>query len=91
MEELESDRRIVPLGFTRRGPATLSPHSALLLSDIEGEEDCAEEGCGLFVRIGLETRVDVDDEGRTDSGEQTRLQEWVRLLMRTNDKDDLRK
>jgi len=40
---------------------------------VEGEKDRTEEGCGLLVRIGLETRVDIDDEGRTDGGEQTRL------------------
>ena len=32
---------------------------------VEGEKDRAEEGQGLLVRIGLEPRVDVDDEGRT--------------------------
>ena len=58
---------------------------------VEGEEDRAEEGCGLLVRIGLETRVDVDDEGRADGGEQTRLQGRVRLFMRANDKDHLRR
>ena len=40
---------------------------------VEGEKDCTEDGCGLLVWIGLEPRVDVDDEGGTDSGEQTRL------------------
>jgi len=40
---------------------------------VEGEEDRTEEGCRLLVRIGLETRVDVDDEGGADGGEQTRL------------------
>jgi len=40
---------------------------------VEGEKDRAEEDCGLLVRIGLETRVNVDDEGGTDGGEQTRL------------------
>jgi len=58
---------------------------------VESEKDRAEEGCGLFIRIGLETRVDVDDEGRTDGGEQTRLQERVRWLMGANDRDDIRK
>ena len=36
---------------------------------VEGEEDRAEEGCGLFVRIWLETRIDTNDEGGTDGGE----------------------
>ena len=45
---------------------------------IESEEDRAEEGGGLLVRIGLEVRMDVDDEGRADGGEQTSLQEQVR-------------
>jgi len=58
---------------------------------VEGEEDCTEDGCGLLVRIGLEPRVDVDDEGGADSGEQTRLQERVRLLTGVHDRDDLRR
>jgi len=58
---------------------------------IEGEKDRAEEDCRLFVWIGLETRVDVDDEGGTDGGEQTRLQERVRLLVGANNRDDLRR
>ena len=33
---------------------------------IEGEEDCTKESCGLFVRIGLEARMNVDDKGRAD-------------------------
>ena len=36
---------------------------------IEGEEDRTEEGCGLIVWIGLETRVDVDDERGANGGE----------------------
>jgi len=44
---------------------------------VEGEKDRTEEGCGLLVRIGLETRVDVDDEGGADGGEQTCL--WCKL------------
>ena len=40
---------------------------------IESEEDCAEEGGRLFVRVWLKLRVDVDDECRADSGEQARL------------------
>ena len=45
---------------------------------IESEENCAEEGGGLLVRIGLEVRMDVDDEGGADGREQTGLQEQVR-------------
>ena len=45
---------------------------------VEGEEDCAEESRGLLVRIWLQSRVDVDDEGGTDGREQTRLQGQVR-------------
>jgi len=41
---------------------------------IEGEEDCAEDGCGLFVRVGLKFRMDIDDESRADGREQARLQ-----------------
>ena len=42
---------------------------------VESEEDSSEEGGGLFVGIGLEVRVDVDDEGGTDGREQAGLQE----------------
>jgi hypothetical protein len=37
-----------------------------------------EEGCRLLVRIGLEVRMGVDDEGRADRTEQTRLRGRVR-------------
>jgi len=40
---------------------------------IESEENRAEEGGGLFVRIGLEVRMDIDDEGGADGREQTGL------------------
>ena len=40
---------------------------------IEGEEDGAEEGRGLVVRVGLKVRLDIDDEGRADCREQTGL------------------
>jgi len=42
---------------------------------IESEEDRAEEGGGLLVRIWLEVRMDVDDEGGADGREQTSLRE----------------
>ena len=45
---------------------------------IESEEDGAEEGHGLVVRVGSEVRLDVDNESRTDGGEQTRLRARVR-------------
>ena len=45
---------------------------------IESEENCTEEGGRLLVRIGLEVRMDVDDEGGADGREQTDLQEQVR-------------
>jgi len=45
---------------------------------VEAENKCAEEGGGLLVGIGLEVRMDVDDEGGADGGEQTSLQEQVR-------------
>ena len=45
---------------------------------IESEEDGAEEGCGLLVRIGSEVGVDVDDESRADNREQTRLRVQMR-------------
>jgi len=46
---------------------------------VEGEEDRAQEGHRLIVRVGLEFRVDVNDEGRTDGRKQTRLQEQVQV------------
>ena len=45
---------------------------------IETEDKCAEKGGRLLVWIGLEVRMDIDDEGRADGGEQTGLQEHVR-------------
>ena len=45
---------------------------------IESEEDGSEEGRRSIVRIGLEVRMDVDDKGGADGGEQTSLQEQVR-------------
>ena len=45
---------------------------------VEGEEDSAEEGCRLLVWVGSELGLDVNDEGQTDCGEQTRLREKVR-------------
>ena len=52
---------------------------------VESEEDRTEEGCRLVVGIGLEPRVNVDDKGGADGGEQTRLRErlgssWERTL-----------
>ena len=32
-----------------------------------------EEGGGLIIRIGLESGIDIDDEGRSHGGEQTGL------------------
>ena len=45
---------------------------------VESEEDGSEEGGGLFVGVGLEIRLDVDDKGGADNREQTTLQEWMR-------------
>ena len=42
---------------------------------IESEENRAEEGGGLLVRIGLEVLVGIDDEGGADGREQTSLRE----------------
>ena len=42
---------------------------------IESEEDRAEKSCRLFVRVRLELRMDVDDEGRADGREETGLRE----------------
>ena len=40
---------------------------------IESEEDGAEESRRLFVRVGLEVRMDIDDESGADGRGQTRL------------------
>ena len=40
---------------------------------IESEEDRAEEGSGLFIRVRLEIRIDIDDERGADSRERARL------------------
>jgi hypothetical protein len=40
---------------------------------VEGEKDRTEVGFGPFGRIRLEVRLDVDDEGGADCGEQTGL------------------
>jgi len=53
---------------------------------IEGEENCAEEGGGLLVRIGLEVRMGINDEGGADGGEPTSLQEQVRGPTRADDR-----
>jgi len=45
---------------------------------IESGEDSSEEGRRSFVRVGLEVRMDVDDEGGADGEEQTSLQEQVK-------------
>ena len=37
----------------------------------------AEKSSSLVVGIGLELRVDVDDEGRRNSRKQTRLVAWL--------------
>ena len=49
---------------------------------VESEEDGLEEGSGLFVGVGPEIRVDVDDEGRADGSEQAGLREKVGWLTR---------
>jgi hypothetical protein len=47
---------------------------------VEGKEDRTEENCRLVIGVGLEIRVNVDDEGRADCREQTRLRGRVKLL-----------
>ena len=51
---------------------------------IESEEDRAE-GSGLFIRVGLEIRIDIDDERGADSRERARLRGQVRQLVRADD------
>jgi hypothetical protein len=43
------------------------------------EEDCTEVGFRSSAGIWLEARLDVDDEGRADRGEQTGLRVWSTL------------
>jgi len=45
---------------------------------VESEEDGAEEGGGLFIGIGLEVGMDIDDESRADGREQTCLRGRMR-------------
>lgn len=45
---------------------------------IKGEEDGTEEGGRLFVGIGFETRIDVDNESGADGRKQTSLRDQVR-------------
>ena len=47
---------------------------------VESDEDGTEERSELFVEIGLEIQLDIDDEGGADSREQTSLQEEVGSL-----------
>ena len=53
---------------------------------IEGEEDSTEEGGSLIGGIWLELFVDIDDKSRANGGEQTRLQDEVRLLAKVHGK-----
>ena len=69
----DCDRLARRISLDRRGGRSLARDGGL----VESEEDCAEEGGGLLVRIGLEVGMDVDDEGRADGREQTGLHEQV--------------
>ena len=40
---------------------------------VEGEEDGTKECCRLLIWIRFEPGMDIDDEGRADSGKQTGL------------------
>ena len=42
---------------------------------VKGEEDCAKERHGLVVWVRLELGINVDNEGRADCREQTRLRD----------------
>ena len=42
---------------------------------VEGEEESAEEGCRLVVKIWLKLFINVDDESRANGGEQARLRD----------------
>ena len=46
---------------------------------VEAEEDCSEVGFRSFAGIGLEPRLDGDDKGGADCGEQTGLRTWSTL------------
>ena len=51
------------------------------------DED-AEESGGLFIRVGLELGIDLDDEGGSHDGEQTGLSsELARVRLPSNAKD----
>ena len=45
---------------------------------VEGKEDRRKERCRLLVWIRLMFGINVDDEGRADCGEETRLRNKVR-------------
>ena len=51
---------------------------------VKGEEDGTKESHRLFVRVGLEFRMNIDDKGRADCGEQARLGTQVRKLTRAD-------
>jgi len=70
----DRDRLARRIFLNRRGGRGITRDGGL----VESEENGTEEGGGLFVRIGLEVGVDVDDEGGADGREQTGLQEQVR-------------
>ena len=43
---------------------------------VEAEENRSEVGFGPFIGVWLEIRLDVDDEGGADRGEQAGLRMW---------------
>jgi len=53
----------------RRGGGVLTGDGRL----VESEEDGAEECSRLLVRVGLQLRLDIENECRADGGEQTSL------------------
>ena len=66
----------------RRGGGVFARDDGL----VESEEDGTEERGGLLVRVGLQLRLDIEDECRADGREQTSLRGRVRWAARANSK-----
>ena len=60
-------------GVWRAGPLRESGSVASEGGVVDLVDENAEEGGGLFTRVGLELRLDIEDEGSSDGGEQTSL------------------
>ena len=65
---LDLDHSAGRAGPLREGGRVISECSIVDLVD-----ENTGQGSSLFARVGLELRLDVEDEGRSDGGEQTGL------------------